>query len=97
MVKIAPAPADRNDALARTLRLPLNDIIAATGVKAQDAVHPLLSSPEQLPRLVPATTRRNYRLATFSLAHWLPLSWGGSRRAERGHGWEANQQVARLL
>jgi hypothetical protein len=33
--KIAPTRAGRNDALARSLRLPLKDIITATGVKSQ--------------------------------------------------------------
>jgi hypothetical protein len=40
MVEIAPARAGRNDALARTLRVPLKNLIAATGVKLQLSVLP---------------------------------------------------------
>jgi hypothetical protein len=63
MVKIAPTRAGGNDALGRTLRLPLNDIIAATEVKLKGLPAPccLLRSSflaSSLPSLVARTGRQ---------------------------------------
>jgi hypothetical protein len=83
MVEIAPTRADRNDALARTLRLPLTDIIATTEEELQVSVVSVLSAPEQLS--CPGSPPTTGRACRSSLAlRWRP-GFSGARHPQVSH------------